>query len=376
MNLNKVTFTLLVSLLMTFLFVTAASACSLNDEYIMEINIDEQNINIADHSDSATEGNWISLSGGSSFSLPSPLTFTYNGVNYTETTINERNINVSLNVDNFTDYVITYPYATHQMYTNVSGLNNVEIEFSGSDYFAEEKVDVYLFNSTISDVKQTMLDLLEGDTSSLNGMFNSVMQLSEGVALDSNGDMSMDYGTLDAGSYCVLIILPDENVLLSATAFEVLDYNSDVVVSSESENVTLDVQLENAPATTYTYGAILVKESEYKADVRVEFDGTKDGFNSSVNGHLVVDGFDLIGMELNDMHKSNVSDLLTDIYGSDNISIVYSTVPFSNASLLLDTSDLSSGDYILFTGAMSDHDMVAFDEKKGSVSNGQFQLAT
>lgn len=376
MNQNKVTFTLIVSLLVTLFFVTSAAASSMNDEYIMEINIDENNFNIADHSGSGIEGNWISLSGGSGFSLPYPLSFTYNGVNYTETTINGREINVSLNVDNFSDYVINYPYATHQMYTNVSGLNDVKIEFHGSNYFANKEVDVYLLNSTVSDVNQIMSDLLEGDTSNLGEMKDSAQ--SKVVTLDRSGDTSITYNPLDAGSYCVVMILADditfENVLLSATAFEVLNYESIVTVSSEQGNVTLDVQLEDAPDISYTYGAILVKESKYNADVRVEFDGTKEGFDGFVNGVAVIDGFDLVGMDLNDMHKGDISDRLTMIYGSGNITFASNTTPYSAASLMINTTSLSSGNYILFTGVMSDQGLVAFDEKKGSINKGQFQL--
>ena len=376
MNQNKVTFTLIVSLLVTLFFVTSASASTMNDEYIMEINIDENNLNIADHSGSGIEGNWISLSGGSAFTLPYPLSFTYNGVNYTETTINGREMNVSLNVDNFTDYVIDYPYATHQMYTNVSGLNEVEIEFHGSNYFANKEVDVYLLNSTVSDISQIMSDLLNGDISSLGEMKDSAE--SEPVTLDNNGDASITYRPLNAGSYCVLMILADdttfENVLLSATAFEVLDYESKVKVTSEQGNVTLDVQLVDAPDISYTYGAILVKESQYKADVRVEFDGTKEGFDGFVNGVAVIDGFDIVDMGLNDMHKGDISDRLTMIYGAGNITFASNTTPSSTASLMINTTSLSSGQYILFTGVMSDQGLVAFDEIEGSIKNGQFQL--
>lgn len=201
---------------------------------------------------------------------------------------------------------------------------------------------------------------------------------SRAVTLDSSGDTTITYDPLDAGSYCVVMILADdttfENVLLSATAFEVLDYESTVEVTSEQGNVTLDVTLEDAPDSSYTYGAILVKESQYKADVRVEFDGTKEGFDSFVNGVAVVDGFDLVGMDLDDMNKGDISDQLTMIYGAGNITFASNTTPYSTASLLINTTSLSSGQYILFTGVMTDQGLVAFDEKEGSVVRGHFEL--
>ncbi|NPE28851.1 TIGR04279 domain-containing protein [Methanococcoides sp. SA1] len=354
--------TLVLTLLITFSFITVASA-TMNDEYIMEISIDENHVSFADHNGTA-EGNWISLSGGEAFNVPEPFTFTYNGINSKNALIKGRNVTVELNVENNTDHVITYPYDTHQMYVAGSGLDDVSFTFHGSDHFANREVDVYLFNSSIVDLKHVLDDLMEGNTASAHAIYDN-SQVSEDV-LDGNGDMSMTYTDMNPGSYSIVIIhtddMTEENILLSATAFEVLDYTADLETTRNSNNVQLDISIEDAPDETYTYGAILIKESAYTTDVRVEFDGTQDGFDVLMNGMPIIEGFDLVGMSKDDIDGAELEECLTDIFGADNISIVYEAVYGTNATLYADTTGLSEGDYLIFAGVTSDHDMVAFEQ--------------
>ncbi|NOQ47889.1 MAG: PGF-pre-PGF domain-containing protein [Methanococcoides sp.] len=61
--------TLVLSLLITLSFITVAFADTMNDEYILEISIDENHVSFADHNGTA-EGNWIALSGGTAKSVP------------------------------------------------------------------------------------------------------------------------------------------------------------------------------------------------------------------------------------------------------------------------------------------------------------------
>ncbi|NPE27560.1 TIGR04279 domain-containing protein [Methanococcoides sp. SA1] len=363
--------TLVLALLITFSFISVVSANAMNDEYIMEISLDKHQINFADHDD-PIEGNWISLSGGEAFKVPTPFTFTYNGINSKNAVIKGRNLTVDLNVENNVDHVMSYPYDTHQMYVAKNGLDDVSFTFHGSDYFAEKNVDVYLFNSSLVDLKQILEDAMQSNSASAKALYDNA-RVSEGVLLDTDGDISMTYTDVEPGSYAIVIILADditeENILLSATAFEVLDYKADLEITRNSKDVQLDINVEDAPDKTYTYGAILIKESVYTTDVRVEFDGTKDGFDVFMNSILMIDGLDLVGMSKNDIDGTDVKERLTDIFGADNISVVYTAVDGTNATLYADATHLSEGDYLVFTGVTSGYDMVAFEQDDIYITN-------
>ncbi|ABE52889.1 TIGR04279 domain-containing protein [Methanococcoides burtonii] len=356
--------TLILALLITFSFITVVSANTTNDEYIMEISIGEQHVSFADHDDPA-EGNWISLSGGNAFKVPSPFTFTYNGISSKNAIIKGRNITVDLNVENNIDHVMSYPYDTHQMYVAKNGLDDVSFTFHGSGYFASREVDVYLFNSSIVDLKHVLDDAMQGNSASAQAIYDN-SRATEGVLLDASGDMSMTYTDMTPGSYGIIIILADditeENIVLSATAFEVLDHKADLKITRNSKDVQLDITVEDAPDKTYTYGAILIKESAYTTDVRFDFDGTKDGIDVFMNSIPIIDGFDLVGMSKNDIDGSDVEERLTDIFGADNISVAYNAVYGTNATLYANTTGLSEGDYLVFTGVTSGYNMVAFEQ--------------
>jgi len=362
--------TLVLALLITFSFITVASADAMNDEYIMEISIDDNHVSFADHNGTA-EGNWIALSGGNSFRIPEPFTCTYNGVNSKNAVIKGRNVTVDLNVDSYTDHVITYPYSTHQMYVAKDGMDDVSFTFHGSDHFANREVDVYLFNSSMVDLKHLLDDLMEGNTASAQALYDN-SQESKAV-LDGNGDMSMTYKDMEPGCYSIMIIhaddITEENILLSTTAFEVLDYEADLKTTRNSNNVQLDISMKDAPDETYTYGAILIKESAYTTDVRVEFDGTQKGFDVIINSDRIIEGFDLVDMSKDDIDGAELEECLIDIFGEDNISIVYEAVYGNNATLYADTTGLSEGDYLVFAGVTSDYEMVAFEQDEMYITN-------
>jgi methanogen extracellular protein (TIGR04279 family) len=355
--------TLVLTILITFAFMTVASADTMDDECILEISIDENHISFADHY-GATEGNWIALSGGQTFKIPEPFTYTYNGVSSQNAMIKGRNVTVELNVEDNKDHVITYPYSTHQMYLAKDGMNDVSFTFHGSDYFADREVDVYLYNSSIVDLKHILDDLMEGNTASAQALYDNSRE--DEAVLDGNGDMSMTYNDMEPGCYSIMIILADditeENIMLSVTAFEVLDYEADLKTTRNSNNVQLDISMEDAPDATYDYGAILIKESAYTTDVRVEFDGTQKGFDVIINSDRIIEGFDLVGMSKEDIDGAELEECLIDIFGADNISIVCEEVDGNNATLYADTTGLSEGNYLVFAGVTSEYDMVAFDQ--------------
>ncbi|WP_167879765.1 TIGR04279 domain-containing protein [Methanococcoides methylutens] len=348
-----------------------ASAGTMNDEFIMQVSIGETNVSFADHTNSLTEGNWIGLSGGSSFSLPYPLTFTYNGINSKEITTSSRDISVYLNVDNFTDHVITYPYDTHQMYTNVSGMNDVTFDFKGSSYFAGDTVDVYLLESSISELEMNV-DVLYDKFSDPTVSFSE--------ELDANGDLSYNFGPLDAGTYCIVLMIADditeENVLLSFTAFEVLDHDLDVSILKDGSTLTVNNHLLGAPSGSYTYNTILIKESEYEADVRVNFNGTTTGLNSSINGYPVLGATEIMDLGLPTIDTSYVNENFEGIFSSDDSSLISTPSTSNTSSTAFDTFQLSSGNYIVLTYAMSDGNIMGFDEKMVTLFNEHVELTS
>ncbi|APH38533.1 hypothetical protein BHR79_02865 [Methanohalophilus halophilus] len=341
-----------------------------NDEYIMNITVGDTNyLKFADHSQ-GSNGNWIALEGGNDFKLPSPMEFTYNGINDSHFDLGGNTVAIELYVDEYTNHTISYPYATHQMYTNISGKNDVSFSFDGSTHFANKEIGVMLIKTNVSELATIFNGLNEGKTSQ-EDLQELIVNLTEDISLDGNGDFEIDYKTLAADDYIVLMAIPDENVILSATAFTVLEYDSTTSVSANEDNVAVNFDLLNAPASQYTYDAILIKESEYKADVFMQFNGTSDGLNASVNGNPVVDGLSLVGLDISNPTTSD----LKNMSGIENIAAVENT-SFSNATTLnLPTTGLSAGNYLLFTTARSGSDLLAFNQSEVDLTNYDFDFS-
>ncbi|ADI75147.1 hypothetical protein Metev_2335 (plasmid) [Methanohalobium evestigatum Z-7303] len=354
----------LTTIILIITFTSVANAAEMNDEYIMNATLKDNSFLFANHNESRTEGNWISLGGGEPVQLPTPIKFTYHGVNETSFSTDSKNVDIKLNVKNYTDYVIEYPFETHQMYTNTSGKNNVTYQFNGSKYFANKETQVVLIESDIGSLTDILDKFRQGQIDSINDItsLDKVNSL-ETKDLDDNGDTNGEFGNLDAGEYSVLIILRNEPVILSATAFDVLDYESSVNENIYEGKCDVNIGLIDAPdSVNYTYAAALIKQSEYKTVVSMNFNGSKSGLNLSVNNEPVVDKFNLLGLNISNLNRTDIKNRVTDFIDEGKLSAQLKSIQSNNTTISLDTNDLESGKYVLFSGAVKDNNIVAFNQ--------------
>jgi methanogen extracellular protein (TIGR04279 family) len=369
-------------LMLLLAFTSTAVGSPTGDEYFVNIAIDgNENVTFADHTSSSTDGNWIVLKGGTPVKLPSPLTFGYHGINSTSYVSNGKTINITANVENNTDHIIEYPYGKHPMLTNVSGKNDLDIEFYGSPDFANMGVDVYLVRTSPSSLKNAFDAAAKGDTSSFRNLLSSSYEISLNKSLNNSGDMNMSFGGVDAGDYVMFVLLntsyltgANDLSILSATTFQVLEYDSvmsaPAMVKSDS-NVEVSMSLMNASDASYTYGALLIHKNAYRAAVRLEFNGTKAGTNLMINDADLIKGYKIAGVGLSNVNKTIATDLINDTIGANNGAVTVKTTGKNSTSILLVTDGLKNGNYVLIVGVYkSGENLVAFGQSDVTISSG------
>lgn len=342
------------------------------DSHGVNITIDDASIGFANHTGSDTEGNWIAVKGGEEFRLPHPISFTYQGINATDFNYGSALINITMYADD--DYTVTYPFANHSMFTAVIGKDDVQLEFYGSDMFANDDVELYIISvnrGVTSDINQ---NLKEGDLESLHNLTENAYKKYPTQQLDGNGDLELTCSDLEAGDYMALVMLNTSQIqdydafILSATGFKVLEYDSIITappVVELDENINIDVTLLNAPHTTnYTYGAVLVRDSVYKADIEMQCNGSKATTNLTVNGIPLVQGCDIVGIDSSAIDRNDVQDKIIELIGPDNGTIIMKTVDSTQTSLNIATTDLPEDKYVLLTGVYkSGQGLVAFGQQ-------------
>lgn len=325
---------------------------SASDEYFMNVSFDgtvNGTVGIANHTGSAYEGNWIFLKGGAQASLPSPLIFTYSGVNSSTFNVGDTEVSVTSPQYSYTRYSFEYPYSTHRVYTTG---DDVSFTFYGSSYFEGETADVYLLNDTPGHYRDILLDASEGNLQSFKDLVDGSDQREE--TIDGNGDFSVDYGNLDAGSYGVLIFTTDgddNGVFLSGTTFEVVDYEPDVtfVESDDSDSMNVTVEHGGVPAQDYTYCCFLIREDAYRAEIEMNFTGTSSDTKVALNDEHFLEGLNAVGFNLGALSKAEGQAELSRIFGTENFSSNIETNNSASHTLTLDTTSLADGDCILFT---------------------------
>jgi methanogen extracellular protein (TIGR04279 family) len=369
-------------LMLLLAFTSTAVGSPTGDEYFVNIAIDgNENVTFADHTSSPTDGNWIALKGGTSVKLPSPLTFGYHGINSTSYVSNGKAISITANVENNTDHIIEYPYGKHPMLTNVSGKNDLDIEFYGSQDFAGKAVDVYLIRTSPSSLKNAFDAAAKGDTSSFRNLLSSSYEISLNKSLNNSGDMSMSFGGVDAGDYVMFVLLntsyltgANDLSILSATTFQVLEYDSIMsapAMAAPNSTVLVSMSLMNASNASYTYGALLVHKNAYRAAVRLEFNGTKAGTNLMINDADLIKGYKIADVGLSNVNKTIATDLINDIIGANNGTVTVKTTDKNSTSILLDTEELNNGNYVLIVGVYkSGENLVAFGQSDVTISSG------
>lgn len=362
------------------LFNSAAAAFSEEEPWVATIEKDGNSVYFADHNESLTEGGWILLSGGNEIRLPQPLNFTYNGTDSLKSEGATLELKSGAYSGDNTEIVLTYPYSTHPFYT---AKEKVKVDFKGPAAFGQQKVNVYLVEGlNLSFLKEAFTDVRKDNTRSLKEIFDNSTNsttLITTATLDKNGDLpaTLTLDPLPAGSYGVLIMLEgnenkkseSERKVLSATCFEVLEYELKVKAPNnlkECDDLEVSLDLKKAPAQgSYTYGALLIREDAYRAEINVSSNGTRAGTEIFVNGIDIINEFGI--NSTNYESKLNRDELTTEIQtmiGECNGTL--SIGDENQNTLSLTTFDLPPGDYLLFAGA--------YEKGKGLTGIAQTEL--
>jgi len=365
----KLTFAALICI---FALISVSAAVSEKGLWVASIEKNGDSVVFADHDDSQDEGGWIQLSGGQEIQLPQPLSFIYNGTNCVE----KAGTVVKLNKENNTEVKYTYPYSTHPFYTDGQ---KVTMTYNGPSAFKNQKVNVYLVNgSSVSSVKKAIV-LAGNESINLGQIFgegtdNSYIKLC--ATLDKCGDLSkpITFYSLKPGSYGIIVTLADdkykentsmEKKVLSATGFEIVNYELKTKADNnnkEGDNLDVTMSLKKAPADgEFTYGALLINEEAYKAEINVSSNGTIKGTNVSVND------VDLRDLGISSTNKSELTNAVQTLIGEGNGTISISDK--NQDTLSLTTFDLLPGKYLLFTGAYEPgKGLVGIDQEKLTIS--------
>ncbi len=258
------------------------------------------------------------------------------------------------------------------------------LDYKGPEAFGQQEVNIYLVEGLdLNSLDEAFTDVRDGNSVSLKEVFddttNSTTLIST-VTLNENGDLpsSLTLDPLYAGSYGVVIMLAgDGNVdpeserkVLSATCFEVLEYELKIKSPNklkDGDNLEVSLDLKKAPSEgNYTYGALLIREDAYRAEIYAISNGTAAETSVFVNGIDVIDEFDI--NSTNYKTKLNKDELTTEIQtligeGNGTISIGEQ----NQNTLSLTAFDLPQGDYLLFAGA--------YEKGKGIVGVAQTEVS-
>jgi methanogen extracellular protein (TIGR04279 family)/PGF-pre-PGF domain-containing protein len=329
---------------------------------IGNLNFTDRVVYFLDHTNDPAEGNWITMgfqNEEKGVKLPEPIKLTYNGPKHKD----YGGASGTLNKEENESYTIKYPSTSS--YTILPVFlpdENVTMSFHGDSYLKGQNVEIYLFKLTQNCAQKLLDSLLAGDIGNLNTLFkDSVGEKYEKhfIKLDNYGDISdYDLGCLDAGNYCIVAVQKNEDeslTVLSSTVFIVTEYELCISSSSsivKGNNLNITMSLEGAPYNNYTYGAVLIREQAYKANIEINSNGTKNGTSIIVNDIDLVDEFDINSS--NYRSKLTKKELQKEIQtfigeGKGTISIGES----GQNKLSLTAFDLPVGSYYLFVGAYS-----------------------
>ncbi len=332
------------------------------------INFTDRVVYVLDHISDPDEGNWITLGNpyeGRRVQLPQSINLTYSGPKYKE----YGGVSAALFKAEDENYTITYPatpaYSSHPIYLPEE---NVTMSFHGESGLKGE-VEIYLFNVS-SDCAYGLFDaIIAGEIGNLDTLFHSNVEEEDyekyTAMLGNNGDLlDYDLGTFDTGEYCIVMMQKNEDcnlTALSATAFVVTEYELCVdapgIVKGEDLDISMD--LKGAPeGISYTYGALLIRDQAYRANIEIDSNGTKNGTSVIINDVDLIDDFDINSS--NNRSKLTRNELQTEIQtliGEGNGAIAVGEE--GQEALSITAFDLPAGCYYLFVGAYSPEDGLA-----------------
>ena len=348
------------ALICIFALISVSAAVCEKGLWVASIEKNGDSVIFADHDDSQDNGGWIHLTGGKEIQLPQPLSFSYSGTNCVE----KAGVVVKINKDKDEELKYTYPYSTHPFYTEKQ---TVKMDYNGPSSFKNQAVNIYLVKGLgVSSMKKALVD---AKCKSLSEIFKEGVNYTKTCAtLDKCGDMSkpLTFDSLEPGSYGIIVTLADKqsNVtkVLSATCFDVVNYELKTKADNnikEGDNLDVEMSLKNASSDgKFTYGALLINEEAYKAEINVSSNGTINGTSVSVND------IDLRSLGIKSTNKSELTNAAQAMIGEGNGTI--SVGDENQDTLSLTTFDLPAGKYFLFTGA--------YEPGKGLVGIDQEEL--
>ena len=356
----------LLIIALTVFILTSATAIAGNNEKdvspIGSINFTDRVVYVLDHTSDPAEGNWITMEStyeARRIQLPQPINLTYSGPKFKE----YGGASGTLYKDENESYTITYPsssfYLTHPVYLPGEKVN---MSFHG-DSSLKGTVEIYLFNIT-SDSAYGIFDSFKaGDIENLDSLFHSNIDgnyKKYSAVLGKNGDLlDYDFGPLDAGQYCIVMIQENEDdslTALSATAFVVAEYELHVSAPAsivKGEDLDINMALESAPnENNCTYGAVLISEKAYKANIEIDSDGTRNGTSVIVNEVDLIDEFDINSSNYRSkLTRDELQTEIQTIIGEGKGSIAIGEK--GQKTLSLTAFDLPPGSYYLLAGAYS-----------------------
>jgi len=362
---------LLTLLALTIFILSSATAVACEAEPIANLTFGDMEVYFLDHTGNLEEGNWISLGGPAGVSeirLPDPIHLIYNGSKSRE----YGGVSATLYKDADEEYTVSYPYTTHPVYLPDE---NVTMSFLGEPGLTGA-VDIYLFKPSSGSVKGLLDALLAGgNIDSLSDLFHENMDghyETFPAFLDGNGDLDHDFGPRDAGQYCIVLLQDNGDgslTVLSATAFVVVEHELDIEApESILKGNNLDINLKLAGVDDdgdCSYGAVLIRDQAYKANIEINSDGTRAGTCVIVNGIDVIDEFDINSSNYRSkLSKSELQNELQTMIGNKKGAISLGVE--GKNTLSLTAFDLPVGDYVLLAAV--------YQPGKGLVALGQEEL--
>ena len=349
------------------------------------LNFTDKVVYFLDHTSNPDEGNWITMgcpNEARSIQLPQPIKLTYNGPKYK----NYGGASGTLNKEEGESYTITYPstsrYCTHPVYLPQ---DDVTMSFYGESSLKGD-VEIYIFKVG-SDCVYGLFDAFKaGDIGDLDNLFHSNIEEGDykkySAVLGNNGDLlDYDFGPLDAGEYSVVMVQENDDgslTVLSATAFVVAEY--ELCVSSQSSIVKgddLDISITGATdENACTYGAVLIKEQAYKANIEINSDGTRDGTSVIINDIDIIDEFDIDSSNYRSkLTKNELQTEIQTLIGEGNGAIAIGET--GQKTLSLTAFDLPVGCYYLLVGAYSpEKGLVGLSQREVEIKSKKAPMTT
>jgi methanogen extracellular protein (TIGR04279 family) len=343
--------------------ISAQEMIMMDDGYIVSVVIETagtiENLIFANHTNSTDEGNWILLENGESVLLPN-ISFRYEGVNYTNSTRDGRNVTITITINpKLINKTVFYPYKHHQVYTPGK---NITAVFYGSTCFANKSAVAHLINITASDMMNVLDEALDGNTAPFHDLLNESSCSS--IILNETGDAKLDLCRPMAGDYMIVIINRTNNsvTIFSAAPVPVLKYGLTVTVEplapQPGDFIDLAVELLNASEGNYIYGAIIMHEKDYRTSIVLQSNGTVPG-----NGtNLTLNNVRLNKTDITGLDRYKLIDIIEKT--TRNASIGFTDTDQTTASLALIIDDYwAVGEYVLLVAVYSPDDgLVALNQ--------------